>query len=578
MSKLNASVEFVDYTETLQKRPIYYVKFGKIGTNAFVPPQQFATGKILKETQSRPVLMKVPEYASRTILPIAGRSTIGGVNFSLFDKDSQITLLLSNYTFKNRGVTIYAGYAEMEEQYFTIIFNGVITDIALDSGGTSYTFQVQDLQRTTKTSIFGGKSQLKTNLTSGGTTVNAKGVSGFAPSTASFGGFNYILIDEEIISYTGLVDTPLLKQFTGCTRGVTITFTDELGVVRTLGSPAVSHDTGADIFNFVKVEGNPVDIALQLICSSGLGTNNRGAGFTNYDTLFSNQGVAVDSDLVDYSAFEGQRDKLISVFKMRFFFKEAEDAKKILEDEIYRAINAYPVINADGKLSLKMYTAPLPTSNAPVIDERSTIGVPTFKANMLAGKSFFNEVNIKNDFDEVRDEFFTQNLYIDAGSQSKFQEVSIVNFEFKGIKSDILGTNLLNRLTNNIFLRYSQNPAPEVAFETFFSQQLVNEGDIVFLKSFALPDLKKGKRGQVSNLVEITSRSVNFKEGKCSFVGLLTEFAVDRKYGAITPANFPTYLSANEQQRKYAFIGNEIVVDSVAQMSNGDDGYYITGD
>lgn len=564
MTLQNVPVQYVTATSRGQKRPVYYVVFGPIGDgdptfNRQALATEYASGAIKSPTKQRAHILQLPQSYQNQVTPYAGKSSIGGLTFVLQDKAGAVTTLVASYTMKNRLVTIWAGYQDVPEYQFFPLYRGILREVTMTADGVGFQFELADLLRTAKDQVFTAATALAIAMSATQTTAPVYSVQGFAASTDlgdGYGARNYIRIDDEVISYTSLVAFPTYWDFAGCVRG-------ELGTVPT------NHDLDAEVVNFVRLEGNPLDLALQVLTSTGLGTN--GA----YDVLPASQGVGIPVDLVEVAAFENQRDRWIYTMQFRFWQQDKTEAKGWLEENIYKAINAYPVVTNEGKLSVHLYSVPLPTVGTPTLDESAIVGTPKFTGNYSTGRAFFNELEIKYDHDPIVDQFGTIELYENSTSQEKFDEVAPLVYEQRGVRSDLRADIVNLRTVGNIFKRFS-TPAPEIQVSAFYGSHLVGVGENVILSHRALPDLRTGRRGILSKLCEVTAKNIDFQRGTVAMTLLATEFNIDRRYGAITPANYPDYLAATETQRLYAFLSNEIVACTVGHMSNGEDGYYVT--
>lgn len=103
------------------------------------------------------------------------------------------------------------------------------------------------------------------------------------------------------------------------------------------------------------LSGHPIDIALQILLS-GNDAN------TNYNVLGVENGLQIPERFVDVEAFEAIRDELPNDFYC-FEITGPENAKAWLETEIFKTINAYPVVRQIGqesKLSLRLYRPVVP--------------------------------------------------------------------------------------------------------------------------------------------------------------------------------------------------------------------------
>lgn len=114
----------------------------------------------------------------------------------------------------------------------------------------------------------------------------------------------------------------------------------------------------------VTLRAHPLVIALRILLSTGLGTNGP------YDVLESYNGIGLPQSMVDVAAFE----ELIETTntELELFLASngifvpfdwegivytlpvtnEEDAKDFIESELFRPMNCYPVIKADGKYSI----------------------------------------------------------------------------------------------------------------------------------------------------------------------------------------------------------------------------------
>lgn len=93
---------------------------------------------------------------------------------------------------------------------------------------------------------------------------------------------------------------------------------------------------------------HPLDLALQVLTSTGTGTN--GA----YDKLAAENGLAIPQAFVDVASFE---NAMALTPNDRYCFDITEPAigKTWLEQEIYKTINAYPLVDQQGRLKVKLY-------------------------------------------------------------------------------------------------------------------------------------------------------------------------------------------------------------------------------
>jgi hypothetical protein len=99
----------------------------------------------------------------------------------------------------------------------------------------------------------------------------------------------------------------------------------------------------------VILTGNQLTLALQILTSTGAGTN--GA----YDVLAAQNGLAIPTGFIDIKAIEALRDSEFPAEVFSFAIKAAVDAGSFLESEILKPSNCYPIVLQDGRLSFRRF-------------------------------------------------------------------------------------------------------------------------------------------------------------------------------------------------------------------------------
>jgi len=331
--------------------------------------------------------------------------------------------------------------------------------------------------------------------------------------------------------YLGMAYTDLITIFTGWVTGLKLT-SDGLAYEFSITDPQKWMQRkvfrGAEDAT-VSLSGNAINIMLAVLTSTGAGTNG------DYDWFVEENGLGLDTDFINIAAIEAVRDDWFPGASnyLSFTINERIKAKDWLEKEIFKPLNLYPVIDGDGKFNLKPFKPPLADSDAQSFTEDNIIGLPTWSANL---DGLINEVEFHYDYDEVDDEFDTQDFYIQAASlNNRGPGKDPIVIKTKGIHSTIGSTaGLLERRKNKIFGRYAIPPI-KLGLKTFFSRFLSEAGDIVPVTHGLLPDLEAGSRGLSARNMEIINRTVDWKNGQVKFDLLDTGF--DRgAYMQISPS------------------------------------------
>ncbi len=527
------------------KAPIYLVAFDGITV-------RFSTGPVLNPLAETRKYLRIPEGAGMQITPDEGRASIGGLTVGILDVDGYVTNLAFLYQMANRVVTVKQGFQGMSEAAYSTVFKGRVLNYTLDADNSFWKFSISDFQRDTKQDIFTALTKTTAPVGIGDATISVSNTAQFATATA---GQFYFRIDDEVISYTGVTST----TFTGCVRGE-------------LGTAAAVHNADTQTANLVVLEGNPLTLALQILTSTGLGTNG------TYDVLPASCGLAIPEDQVNVVKFETERDRWTTGIVFKFEEEDRTEGKRFLEEQIYRLIPGYPVTGNDGRLGFKVAGPPLPTSISNPLNDDNIVQRPSFMGNVL-DRYFFNELDLGYDYNFLTKTFAQRVLFEDAPSQETFDTVKTKTIDSRGMRTATTGITRINNFGLRFLKRYAI-PSPIIAARGFFSTRLIEVGDIIPLSSTKLPNLATGKIGVESQLMEVIQADPLYPSGAVQYSLLNTPYAYGRRYGAISPTtrapvNFPNYLAATAAQRGYAFISQKVNATK-GIMSNGDDGYYTT--
>ena len=120
--------------------------------------------------------------------------------------------------------------------------------------------------------------------------------------------------------------------------------------------------------------------------STGAGTNG------DHDRLPAVDSLGIDDDFIDVAGIEAVRDDYYpgTSHKMSFTIEKRQKAKDFIENEILKPLNLYPVVDGQGRYSIKPAKPPIEAiDTVQTFDEDNIVGLPTWDMN-LAG--LINEV------------------------------------------------------------------------------------------------------------------------------------------------------------------------------------------
>jgi hypothetical protein len=281
----------------------------------------------------------------------------------------------------------------------------------------------------------------------------------------------------------------------------------------------------------VYLSGNPINILLAILTSTGDGTNG------DYDYLAETDGLGIDEDYINISSIENIRDTWYPGDSIYFqiTIDEPIRANEFIQKEIMQVINAYPTIDGQGRYNVIPFKPLLDTSpTTQDHDFDSIIGMPSFNANFDA---LINEIEFHYDYDG--DEYQTITYYADGTSiTNRGPGNDTLTIKTKGLMSSYSPSSIASRIDDiiqrrkeSVFNRFS-NPPIKISSKNWFSKWITEAGDICSFTHPRIPDLSTGVRGIDSEKMEIVSISPNWGKGDVSIDFLATGFGKNT-YGVI---------------------------------------------
>jgi hypothetical protein len=418
-------------------------------------------------------------------------SSLATASWSLTDKDSEVTLDMSNESYINKQVNIYNYFDNTGNTFPTDalrVFSGKID--TFDSNGSSIKFSAREVRLETAKSLFDAKTNLNGSLTNVATTITVDDTS-FFPSSGK------IKIEDEVISYTGKT----LTTFTGCTRAQ-------------LNSTAVAHNDDQEVYEvFQSGSVNPITFMLQLLLS----VDGDGSNHATYDVL--REGIGLSPDDIDIASFTTIRDAN-SFGNYSFNISEGIDnALRFIEEQLQAPTITRMFTSADGLLKLAQLDQSEFVASTEFVDDDVIVGTPTLK---ISSRDIINDIDIEYKYDLVSDTFQGFRNQTDAESVDMYGTLPSAKkkFSFMGMQTQLQADEFLDN-----YLQRNSTPVPRLSFKTFFSKRLLSPGDDIFLSSNNVPNVESGTRS-FSGVVEILSVSQN--KDVISFETAYTRFTTGR--------------------------------------------------
>ena len=291
----------------------------------------------------------------------------------------------------------------------------------------------------------------------------------------------------------------------------------------------IQRTTARDIFLNASTEapfnlsGNPLTIALQILLSTGDGTNG------TYDVLAKENGLGIPAVWVDVDEIEDLRDTSFSGITMSFSITGRESARTFLENEIYAVLNVYPLVNQTGQLTLRSHSLSSGASALTLTHDDFTI-----KAWSFGDRLTINHVVFEYGWNGTE---FTETLEAEvAASIEKYGTKQAKVVSSKGLPANAASATFLKTRADEILERYS-DPPPVLEVEAQFRNHHVDPGDLISVTSAFLPNPSTGLRGITAEQFELINMSVNWVSGRIGMT-LLDVDAIEPATVTVTSRTF----------------------------------------
>lgn len=313
-------------------------------------------------------------------------------------------------------------------------------------------------------------------------------------------------IGNELVQYTGKSFASPLTTLTGVSRG------DET-------STAEDHKAGEECWFIEKVVDNPIDMILQLLTSTGTGTN--GA----YDVLFD--GLAIPIAEIDTAKFASVKSTFFPSDTFTLFYYNIQNALKYIEVELLQA-NNLRLTEVDGKISIAVLDQSVPGDDLPVVDEDVILRSPA-PSWKLSEQRLFNSFVMQYFFNEGTGTYSKTKQFDDLSSQAIHGVRTQADFKFKGITADGVATERGNRL----LARFS-TPQSEISATQFLKTYNTPPGEKVTFTHGDLPSPGGGLG--LSHELELLKRAINYATGQVQASYVFTSY-INLRRGLIAPSS-----------------------------------------
>lgn len=436
------------------------------------------------------------------------KSSLPSSTFDLLDEDAIMTGRIGDSANQllNEPTVIKVGFITGSFDFtdYRIFSSGFSTTITRKSN--TYKFSVrenQDLQG----EIFTGGNELVADLSDSETTTM------FLGDVSEFFDQGTVQVNEEFITFTAR-DTDL-NTLSNLTRS-------------TLNSTAAEHPAGETVFQGFELEGNPLQLLLQLLISPG--------GGTVYDVL--PDGLGIDATAIDVTGIEQLAiDNFGATLgvsgieggdQYRFFLANTGNALKFLEAEILQATNTR-FVQKEGQTSIVLLDQAVAGSATQTMDEDTIIGTPGYR---IGSDKLVNRITVDWNFSPGLNRYTRTTVEEDLESQTNFGVVKSFTMRFKGIQADLNGANIVRERATRLLSRLS-SAQTTITAKTFLANAELEVGEEVNVQHRYLPD--EGGTLGINDTLEVISRGFDLNSGTIKYVLSYTSF-FGLRIGVIAPS------------------------------------------
>ena len=381
---------------------------------------------------------------------------------------------------------------------------------SISMAGPVYSLQCKSQTDRLQTAIYQTNGNLDSSITDVATTLDIETAEDIFQTSGR------IKANNEFMQYTGKSFATGITTLTGLSRG------DEAGT-------AIAHTAGVKIYQVEKITGNPIDILLKLILSTGDGTNG------TFDTLLDGAGIPEAN--VKTSQFISIRDQFFPSDSFTFLFYDISNLLKYIETELLQA-NNLRLNEEDGLISLAILDQSVPGSDLPIVDEDVIASKPG-PSWKLTDTLIINEFEMQYFYVEGTRTYNKTKIFRDADSQALYGVRKGRLLKFKGIQSDTIANDRGNRYLNRF-----KTPFAQISTATFLKTYKTPVGGKV---NFTHSDLPKPGGGiGLNNELEILKKSIDYATAQVKPIYVFTSYRNVRR-GLIAPhGDVATVIASNK--------------------------------
>lgn len=499
----NPNANWTAATDAGAREPTYYIAFEGLAS------KHYSTAPVRGAGTTKLLLLNVPTSLTEKVEQLQGRQTISLMDVELEDRDDEITDLVATEkgsptlaTLINLGVTLFSGYADLDEADYAEKARGQVASVTLLGDGVTYKIGLRNLRRhqqddlcTNAEATSGSpvKAVLSADASAGTKTITVTNVFNMsAGNPLDRTGSGDILFIGPSTDSVDAGDEEKIQI--AAINGLTITLVDALASAYDARDP-VRWATSV-------VEGPVINLLYSFMTGDFAHASFPLARADGFPT-----GLGVAAADMDATGLIAERDKFLYDDDLRFEFLKPIAGFRFLEQRIIR-LYGFPVLTGAGKLSFRAYR--------PVFADVAEAGVPTLtETDVLSWswkrdhKMHVNKVNIGVDFNPETSLPSQEVLEEDTADQTATKETAEFEVLDNGFRASLRGLVLAAERGAHLLRRFKA-PPDILTLKIPLRRRALLHGEVVSLTHSLIPDVRTGLRGFTTERMQIIERREDF--------------------------------------------------------------------
>lgn len=497
--------------------------------------------------------LEVGSFSGSQIYPGEGRYALGDLQCRITDTGGLMTYWLGTErtgapSWFLQPVTLYLGGADMTEDIYVPVWSGYVSDIDFD--GSSYVLRGYNKLTTWDRPLMRNCASVDGSVKAQSATLPTTQCDGISDLRNEDGYFVNWKLKWTSGKNEGTEHTVTAYQtFSGTVRRLTLT---------PAAANAIAIDDGFTLYNYVVLVGNPINIWVRLLLGdfSLVGTVQTDWPLVSVSGV-TPTGLSFKAADLDGVQIQAERDLWLRDHVFALGWTEPEQAKQTFQDQIFRLLQAYPTLSADGLFRIRVARPAAPAALLFKVSDDNIDGTPEWSRDTGA---VINRVKVWGDYNLASRNFqlladsptFDARYLATALGFERLLEIKSRGLSSAQGASAITGTTIAEALIGRIAARFGTGGPETIEVEGGPILAWLEAGERVGVSFRDLPRLASGMKGKTDEVFEVVRVQVDGKtlRSRVQLAGFYPAF----RPGFIAPDTVAAdYASATDADKVYAY-------------------------